>query len=266
MRSRAINQTASCRFLATVLSGVLFALPACRQEGVRPLEIGAAISLREVLPVLIESWQVGDRGGPARVSYAASGTIARQVRGGAMFDVVVLADEQSLDLLCENGDMNPASRSIVARNSLVLVAAPDESDSAAGPDDPAARLRALAADARLVLGDPSYVPVGRYARAWLESVDLWEDLRDRLVFAADAAATLAYVERGEAELGIVYATDARRALVPVAGVLDAGPASPVVTAAVASQAAGPAAAFVDFLSGPSARAIFARFGFGPATS
>jgi len=152
-------------------------------------------------------------------------------------------------------------------NRLVLIA------PAAGPV-PALRLvpgvplaTALGADGRLALGDVASVPAGRYARAALESLGAWPTVSGRLAQTENVRVALSLVARGEAPLGIVYATDARaEPKVRVVDTFPEGSHPPIVypVAIVADARSRHAQAFVDFLRSPAGLAVFAAHGFGPA--
>jgi molybdate transport system substrate-binding protein len=124
-------------------------------------------------------------------------------------------------------------------------------------------LRDALGDGRLALADPAFVPAGRYARASLEALGVWRDVSQRLAPAQDVRAALALVARGEAPLGIVYATDA--AAEPRVVVVDTFPASthpPIVYPLGVLREAPPAAdRFAAFLASAPARAIWRRHGF-----
>ncbi|MFT4571004.1 MAG: molybdate transport system substrate-binding protein [Hyphomicrobiaceae bacterium] len=248
-------------FRGVVLVGALLlscsTIQACKLGSQPDLRIGAAISLRSVFPQLVEAWRDIHPNSKVDVTFAASGTIVRQVRGGAPLDVVVLADAHSVDALVDAGDVDGRTRRVVAHNTLVVVAGQSRGDV-----DPLLALAQLGSNEQLAIGDPAYVPVGRYARAALEAAGLWGTVSDRLVYAPDAAATLAYVGREEANMGIVYATDAKRSSgTVVVGPLLAAEGRPVVVAAAATYANPQAQEFVEFLSGDQARDIFVALGF-----
>ena len=116
---------------------------------------------------------------------------------------------------------------------------------------------------RLALADTNVVPAGRYGKAALESLGIWESVASHLAQGEDVRATLAYVARGEAPLGIVYATDARaEPRVRVVGTFPADTHPPIVYPAALTRDAKPgAAAFLAYLKGPQARAVFERAGF-----
>jgi molybdate transport system substrate-binding protein len=139
----------------------------------------------------------------------------------------------------------------------------------APPETPAAIARALGLDdARappIATGDPAHVPVGRYAEAALRSLDLWAAAAPRLVRADNVRSALAFVERGEAPAGIVYASDAFASRsATVAARLPATSHPAIRYPAGLVRGAPPAAAQVlAWLTGPDARAAFAEAGFRP---
>jgi molybdate transport system substrate-binding protein len=127
----------------------------------------------------------------------------------------------------------------------------------------AALLAALGANGRLSTGDPDSVPVGKYARSALGNLDLWTAIEPRLVRADNVRVALMYVARGEAPLGIVYATDA--AVEPKVRTVDLFPESshaPITYPVAAVSTARPdTASFLEFLRGEAARDIFTKAGF-----
>lgn len=246
--------------LSCLLALTLCALPA-RAAVPQRLTVFAAASLQESLDAAAKLW-TGRSGQPVVVSYAGSSALARQIEQGAPADVFVSADLAWMDHLQERGLIDPATRSLLARNRLVLVA---PSSSAAAVSLRAGELRAaLGTDGRLALAQTAGVPAGRYARQALQSLGLWNEVRDRLAESDNVRAALAYVARGEAPLGIVYATDAQaEAKVRVLARIPPEHHEPIVypMARVASADAAHADGFLHFLAGPEARAVFARAGF-----
>lgn len=194
-------------------------------------------------------------------SFAASSALARQIEAGARADLFVSADQEWMDYLQQRGLVAPQSRRDIAGNRLVLIA-PAESDVRVDIDDAVALGGALGSG-RLSIADPDIVPAGRYARASLEKLGAWKSVEGRLARAENVRMALAYVARGEAPLGIVYATDAR--IEPRVRVVAAFPASshpPIrYPAALTRSASSHAADFLDFVAGPQGRAILARHGF-----
>ena len=117
---------------------------------------------------------------------------------------------------------------------------------------------------RLATGDPASVPAGIYARQALTSLGLWAAVEPRLARAESVRAALLLVERGEAPLGIVYATDAAVARgVAIAATFPHGLTAPIAYPfAVTASGDTPAARrFLAFLASPPALDAFARRGF-----
>ena len=198
-----------------------------------------------------------------RFSFAASSTLARQIEQGAPAGVFASADEQWMDYLAERRLIAADTRAAILGNRLVLVV-PDDSparvDLAPGFDFAAL----LGPEGRWVTGDPSSVPVGRYAQQALTALGAWNVARTRLVRAENVRVALAFVERGEAAAGIVYATDAAIApRVRVAGVFPSGTHDPIrYPFAIVARNDSPAAReFLKFVAGAEAVAVFRRFGF-----
>lgn len=233
--------------------GMLLAGAACAQTTL----VFAAASLKNALDEAAASFTQGK----VAVSYGASSTLARQVENGAPADLFISADREWMDYLDKKGLLAPGTRRDLLGNRLVLIAPaarPAKLDPA--PGFPIAR---ALAGGRLALADPAGVPAGKYAKAALEKLGVWDDVAGRLAPAENVRAALAFVARGEAPLGIVYATDAREEpRVMVAGVFPEDTHPPIVYPAAVLRGARPGAqAFLGFLASPPAKAIFRRHGF-----
>ncbi|HET7410970.1 MAG TPA: molybdate ABC transporter substrate-binding protein, partial [Paracoccaceae bacterium] len=155
----------------------------------------AAASLQGALDEVADEWA---RQGHARpvISYAGSQALARQVAAGAPADVVFLADEDWMDTLAEGGFLAPGSRRDVISNAMVIVR--PASDGTAGELSP---VQALAGE-RIAMGEPETVPAGRYGKAALVSLGLWDMARAKVIPAENVRAALALAERGEVDAAI----------------------------------------------------------------
>lgn len=193
----ALRGLAICLAFGICVSGVT----ARGEEAV--LDIWAAVSLREPVSQLARRFETQAKGRKVNLVFGASSALARQIQSGAPADVFLSADEVSVDRLQANGFVRPETRRVFAGNALVVVAARELSVPLAVPDD---LLRPEVK--RIALASPE-VPVGRYARQWLTRRGLLEAVKSRAVVLDDARATLASVDSGNAEAGIVYRTDAR---------------------------------------------------------
>lgn len=165
-----------------------------------PVRIFAAASLQGPLDEVAATWP-----GEVSISYAGSGTIARQVSLGAPVDVVMLAHPQWMTWLKTNGLLAAPPRNIVS-NRLALIG-PAGTPSLEAPDTE--MLLALLGDGRLAMGQHQAVPAGIYAQAWLDTIGAWPDIRTRLAETENVRAALTLVARGETPLGIVYQSDAQ---------------------------------------------------------
>jgi molybdate transport system substrate-binding protein len=123
----------------------------------------------------------------------------------------------------------------------------------------------LGPQGRLATGDPDSVPVGKYAQAALQSLDVWDKVSPLIVRAENTRAALAFVARGDAPLGIVYATDAlAEKKVRIVG--EFSPDShPAIRYPIAITTHGEVAAhrFVAFVRSRGAAEIFRKYGFTP---
>lgn len=243
--------------IALFLTGPVVAQPAA-QPTQGPLVLAAA-SLQESLTDAADAWA---RAGHARpvVSFAASSALARQVEAGAPADLFLSADREWMGYLDRRGLLVSGTRTDLLGNRLVVVAR-------AGT---AGRLRNRAEIARtlsagpLAMADPDSVPAGRYGKAALTSLGVWDRVAPRVVRAENVRAALALVERGAAPFGIVYETDALAAKgVRVAGRFPAASHPPIVypIARLKASAHPDAEGFRRFLLSPRGKAIFARYGF-----
>jgi molybdate transport system substrate-binding protein len=201
---------------------------------------------------------------PVKSSYAASSVLAKQIESGAPADVFFSADIEWMDYLEQHKLLKPGTRHNVVGNSLVLIAPTDSTISLKithGVDLTAA----LGADGRLATGDPDSVPVGKYAKAALINLGVWDRVSPRLVRAENVRAALAFVARNEAPLGIVYKTDAlQEKRVRVVDQFPADTHPPIIYPIALTLHAGPAAAkFVQFVRGKPAAEIFRKYGFEP---
>ena len=249
--------------LALVLAVALAPSPArAAASAAAAVTVYAAASLGDVLPLLATRYR--ERTGvPVSVSLAASSLLARQIESGAPADVFVSADEAWMDQLVAHGLVRAPSRIDLLGNRLVLVAARDSTLRLRIA--PRFALREALGDGRLATGNTESVPAGRYAKAALVSLGVYDSVESRLVLAENVRAALAFVARGEAPLGIVYATDAKAE--PRVRVVDVFPEDshpPVRYPAALTTTASPAASdFLRFLRSAEAAAVFAAAGFTP---
>ncbi len=240
---------------AAILIGL--AAPAAAE----PVNVFAAASLKNALDAVSGAWKA-EAGKETKNTYAASSALAKQIEQAAPADVFVSADLDWMNYVGEKKLIKEETRKALLGNALVLVAAKDSGlklELRQGAD-----LAGALAGGKLAVGDVKAVPAGKYAKATLEKLGLWASVEASLAQSENVRAALALVARGEARLGIVYATDAKAEdKVAVAGVFPEDSHAPIVyPVAVISSSKNPdAEAFVAYLSSAKAQEIFTAQGF-----
>jgi molybdate transport system substrate-binding protein len=245
--------------LAACLAG---AQAGAANEDKASITVFAAASLTNVLQELGDAF-TKDSSTPVRFSFAASSALARQIENGSRADLFFSADLEWMDYLQARKLIQPATRHDVLGNQLVLIAPSDS--KIVLKIEPHFALAATLGKGRLATGDPDSVPVGRYAHEALANLGVWDEVSARLVRADSVRSALAFVDRGEAALGIVYATDAL--IDKKVRVVDAFPATThmaiIYPAALTIGAKPEAAKFLAYIRGPAGSVAFQHYGFTP---
>ncbi|WP_310151872.1 molybdate ABC transporter substrate-binding protein [Luteimonas sp. 3794] len=240
----------------------LAALPTAAQARA-PLTVFAAASLKEAMDAAAARYQQ-DTGQPVRVSYAASPALARQIQQRAPADVFVSADLDWMDWLQARGLVTASSRRDLLGNTLVLIAPAHSTTQPFALTRDSDLLPLLGARGRLALARTASVPAGRYARAAFASLGQWPALQPRVAETDSVRSALTLVARGEAPLGVVYGSDAQaepRVKVLATFPADSHPAIVYPVARIAASRHPQADAFVRWLDGDVASALFRRHGF-----
>ena len=253
------------RRLAAALAGLaLLAMPLAALPAAADTVVFAAASLKESLGAAVKAYEA-KTGEKVAVSYAGSSQLAKQIEAGAPADLFISADLDWMDELAKKDLIDPASRVTLLGNTLVLVAPKASTASLAiAPGFPLAE--ALGADGKLAMAAVASVPAGKYGKAALERLGVWDKVQPHVVAAENVRAALALVERGAAPLGIVYATDAKASpSVRIAGVFPEYTHPPITypVARLSASTSPDAEGFRRFLTSGAGKAIFKRYGFTP---
>jgi len=192
-----------------------------------------------------------------KYSFASSAQLARQIESGARVDVFISADKKWMEELRRAQRIDARTERQLAGNRLVLI------QPASRPRVDPRNWSSVIGRGRLATGDPDFLPLGRYAREALRALGKWQTFEPRLARAENSRVATLLVARGEAPLGIVYATDARaEPRVRVVTMLEPSLHSPIeYPAALTREAHRLAAGYLDFLSSPEGQKFFAKFGF-----
>src|SRR5215467_4429437 len=221
----------------------------------------AAASLKEALDDAVRVYD-NQSGDAVKISYAASPALAKQIESGAPADLFISADLDWMDYLQQRNLIQPGTRKSLLGNRLVI-AAPAGSDLKLDIK-PGFDLGGALQGGHLAMADPDSVPAGKYGRAALEKLGVWNSVRAAVAPAENVRAALLFVSRREAPLGIVYATDAAAdPRVKIAGVFPEDTHPPIIyPAALTADSKKPGAArLLEFLASPTARPIFEKRGF-----
>lgn len=239
-----------------LISALGFASTAAFAENIT---VFAAASMTNVLQQIGDEYKKQHPEDTLTFSFAGSSTLAKQIEQDAPADLFVSADQKWMDYVAEKQPAKTKNIKVLAENALVLIAPKDNPIKVATVKD--INFKSAIGDSYLAVGDDN-VPVGRYAKKALENLGLWADVENRVSKAKDVRAVLAYIERGELPLGIVYSTDAKVSdKVKVVAEFPQESYGKVVYPAATLSDKAEAKRFLDFLSSPTALSAFEKAGF-----
>lgn len=135
---------------------------------------------------------------PLELKFLNSAAIAQQIAQGAPCDAVVVADEEWSTFLLKKNLVAPDVK-IFATNALVV--ASNKTISAVAPIEDLFKLE------KIILADPSFVPLGRYSKAALEKLGIFHMVKTRLILAHSAQMAVLLLEQGAANFALLYRSD-----------------------------------------------------------
>ncbi|MBX9259320.1 molybdate ABC transporter substrate-binding protein [Desmonostoc muscorum CCALA 125] len=252
-------------FLGIAVAGLLLAIglplvtpsPVIAQSN--NILVSAAASLKDALEEIKPLYQQSKSDVNVTYNFGASGALQQQIEQGAPADIFISAGKKQVDALETKGLLLPGTRTNLANNRLVLIVAQDVEGITSFYNLTDAKIKKIA------IGEPRSVPAGQYGEQVLKQLQLYDPLKPKLVFANNVRQVLAAVETGNAEAGLVYATDAKISnKVKVVVAADEKFHSPIVyPMAVLKSSKNPSASkeFVQFLSSAQAKDILKKYGF-----
>jgi molybdate transport system substrate-binding protein len=250
--------------LAAAALGLLIVLSPQARAGDNTLVLAAA-SMKDSLEEVAKLYEQ-NTGKKVALSFAASSALAKQIEQQAPADIFISADLDWMDYLAKRDLIKPESRSNLVGNKLVLIAPKAVASPITIEKGNFPVLQRLGSS-RLATGEPNSVPVGKYAKAALTHLGVWDEVEPKLVRAESVRSAMAFVSRGEALLGIVYETDAKVDKgVEIIGTFpaDSHPAIIYPIARTATSKAPDAQAFLDFVKSSAAFEVFRKYGFSAA--
>src|SRR6185437_16508529 len=192
-------------WLGLAMAAASAPLTAARAQGAG-LVIFAAASLKNALDQIASEWSKATGKPTPRISYAGSSALAKQLGQGAPADLFISADLDWMDYVAKKGLIRANTRVNLLGNKLVLIA-PRDSKAAIEVKQGFDLAKALDGG-KLAMANVDAVPAGKYGKAALQKLGAWDGVKDKIAQADNVRTALLLVARGEANLGIVYSTDA----------------------------------------------------------
>ncbi|GBF78730.1 molybdate ABC transporter substrate-binding protein [Aphanothece sacrum] len=224
------------------------------------LTVSAAMSVKDALEDIKSVYQKSQLNLKITYNFGSSGSLQQQIEQGAPVDIFLSAATKQMDALEKKKLLVPGTRKNLLSNSIVLVTPKDQKVVKKFSDLSNPQVK------KISLGEPKSVPAGQYGEQVLKHYKLWESIKSKIVYGKDVRQVLTYVETGDVEAGLVYSTDASNSnKVRVAATAPTNSHDPItypIAVIKDSKNMGAAKAFVQFLSGNQAKAIFKKYGFG----
>ena len=221
--------------------------------------VAAASSMTPALTEIATEFEKVNKNSRVSFSFGSSGKLAQQIKGGAPVDVFISASSSDMDTLEKENKIESDSRTDITENTLVVIRQKDETHPLNGKSPFTSEV------AHFAIGNPDTVPAGVYAKEALTKLGEWEALESKFVFGKDVRQVLTFVETGNAETGIVFASDAKSSdKVEVILEIDPGLHSPAVypgAIVAATEQLDAARAFLDYMKSPEVREILINHGF-----
>jgi len=261
-----MNRRQIIAFLGVAVTSLLLAIglpliapsPVVAQSNTNLL-VSAAASLKEALEEIKPLYQQSKSNVNIRYNFGASGALQQQIEQGAPADIFISAAKKQVDALEQKGLLVPGTRTNLANNRLVLIVPKNVVGVTSFYNLTDAKIKKIA------VGEPRSVPAGQYGEQVLKKLGIFDKVKSKLVLANNVRQVLAVVESGNADAGLVYATDARVSdkVKVVVAADDKYHSRIVYPVAVIKRSKNVAAAkeFVQFLSSSQVKAVLKKYGF-----
>lgn len=227
------------------------------------LTILAAASLTDVCDEIKEIYEKKNPNVMLTFSYAGSGSLQTQIEEGAPADIFISAANKQMRALSDEGLMNDDTVTDLLENKVVLIVPSESAADISSYEDVATDKVSL-----IGIGETESVPAGQYAKEIFTSLGIWDEVEKKANYGTDVRAVLDWVANGEADCGVVYATDAFTSdKVRIVAYAPEGSCDPVIyPAGIVKNTKNekPAKDFLDYLHGEEAMGIFEKYGFSGA--
>ncbi len=193
-------------------------------------------------------------------SFGSSGALQTQIEQGAPADVFISAAQKQMNVLDQKDLLDKSTRKDLVENKIVLIVPKESNLKIDSFSD-------LASDkvTKIALGEPKAVPVGQYSEEIFSNLNILDNVKSKAVYASDVRQVLSWVETGEVDCGLVYATDA--AISDKVKVLFEAPSDthkPIIYPVAMLKASShqeEAKDFINYLTNNESKTILEKYGF-----
>lgn len=247
--------------LCIVLLMIGLLMTGCNHKEIKQKEllVGAAASLKTVMEKLKVNYEE-EKDVSLVFTYASSGTLEQQIRQGAPMDLFLSASGKQIKSLSEDQYLIEGTVTNLVENRITLIVPANSDLDLIGFED-------ITKASKIAIGDPESVPAGNYACEVFDYYGILEEVKKSAVYGKDVTEVLTWVSSGNADAGVVYATDAATTnQVTVAATAPEESHSRVVyPAAVVRETKQEAVAkeFLEYLTSEEAQKVFMEGGFTP---
>jgi len=237
---------------------VALILSSCENKATNNLKVfaatGAMLPVNEICNSFEESFQI-----KIDKNFSASGLLARQIIAGADADIFISANKEWIDFLKADKQIKKQNISIFAYNKLVVICSIDKDIKIDFTKD--FDIESAIQD-KISIGDPKYVPAGRYAKQMLDSLNWFNKMQNKIILAKDVTSVLNFVEFGECDWGIVYYSEALKSnKVKIAYEIPQSLYSPIVFYIGLVNENERSKQFLNYLENGLSKDILAKYGF-----
>ena len=256
------------KVLVWIVAALSLLIVGCGSEQARPeqkdrtveLHVAAAASLTDVMQEIAAAYEKEHPHVKVVFNFGSSGALQQAIQNGGQTDLFFSAAQKQMNALEKDGLLAEGTRRDLLINEVVLIV------PAEGGKNLQDFKELTRADIQhIVLGEPKGVPVGQYAEEVFTSLAILEPIKAKAVYGSDVRQVLSWVETGDADCGVVYATDAAVSKkVRVAAKAPAGSHKPIVyPAAMLKDSKHPEEAkdFLNFVGNDDNKKLFAKYGF-----
>lgn len=225
---------------------------------VEEINISAAASLKEVMAEIKNEYESKNKDIKLTINYGSSGSLKQQIEQGAPCDIFISAGQSQVDDLDKDGFLISDSVKEFTRNKLALIAPKDST-----LDD----INNLVTDKikHIGIGYPDSVPAGKYADEALNSLNLKDKVKEKLIFGKDVKEVLAWTSSKNADAGFVYISDTvNNDSIKVIEIIDEENHSPIiypVAITKSSKKYEQSKKFEEFLLSEDVKNILNKYGY-----